>query len=141
MRVRERGQSSRMQRSNLMSIPHYMLKATTPSPATTKHSQRRLILCLAFPGVYSTIVLFGPLVGRIDAVRFPKTFEVVVLSTVCVWPAIVPLMSVTISVEISVVVLILWGVGARVRVNVVVECAVTSVEAPKSPAQVARFIS
>lgn len=117
-----------------------MLKATTPSPGTTKYPQRRPTLYPAFPGVYGTIVLFGQLVGRIDAVRFPKTVEVVVLSTVCVLPAIVPLTSVTISVEISVVVLILWRVGARVRVDVVVEWAVTSVEAPKSPAQVARSI-
>jgi hypothetical protein len=83
-----------------------------------------------------SITLYYPAFIRdIDAVTFPKTVELVVLSTVCVWPIVVPLMTVTTSVEMSVTVLKLGLVGESVRVDVVVEGAVTSAGTLKIPAQ------
>jgi len=58
-----------------------------------------------------------------------------VLSTVCVWPIIVALMTVTTSVEILVTVLKVGPVGESVRMDVIVEGAVTSAGTLKIPAQ------
>jgi hypothetical protein len=83
-------------------------------------------------------VLFAPFVGEIDAVMFPRNVDVVVLSTVCVSPAMVAFTRVTISVETAVMVLTLVLCGESVRVDVVVEYAVTSAGTLKIPAHVAR---
>jgi hypothetical protein len=58
-------------------------------------------------------------------VRFPKTVELVVLRTVCVWPIIIALMTMKTSVEMSVMVLKVRFVGESVRMDVIVEGAVT----------------
>jgi hypothetical protein len=58
-----------------------------------KPSQAQLNFIPGFPGVYNTYVLFAPVGEATNAVLFPKTVEVVVLSTVCVWPTIEPLMT------------------------------------------------
>lgn len=85
-------------------------------PVTTNHLKHSRALSPAFPAVYRAYVIFAPVGEATDAALFPKTVEVVVLSTVCIWPAIEPLMNVTISVETSVVVPILVHVGARIKV-------------------------
>ena len=74
----------------------------------------------------STYVLFSPFVRDINVVRFLKTAELVVLRTVCVWPIIVALMTMKTSVEMSVMVLKIRFVGKSVRMDVIVEGAVTS---------------
>jgi len=74
----------------------------------------------------STYVLFSPFVRDINVVRFLKTVELIVLRTVCVWPIIVALMTLKTPVEISVMVLKVRFVGKSVRMDVIVEGAVTS---------------
>jgi hypothetical protein len=83
---------------------------------TINHLKHSRALSPAFPAVYSAYVLFAPVGEATGAALFPKIVEVVVLSTACIWPTIEPLMSVTISVETSVVVPILVHVGARIKV-------------------------
>ena len=83
---------------------------------TINHLKHSPTLSPAFLGVYSTYVLFAPVGEATDAVPVAKNCGSGGSRTVCVWPIVVPLMTVTISVEISVVVPILVLVGTRIKV-------------------------